>query len=428
MHWSIMTVESVNKSGEKQVIYDAIIVGGGPAGLMAANTLQSKQINYLLLEKNERVGKKLLITGGKRCNVTNNLSVDAFIQSLNLKHRNFLYTLLESFSSQDILEFFKAKGLNLVLEEGFKYFPETQMSSSVLEALMKDLKTKQIKVNHSVKRITEANGVFTIHTQHENFLTRNVIIATGSNSYPTTGSSGDGLHFAEYLGINYDPFTPAETHVYSSEINAHYDILQGVTIRDTILSIQGVKKTFHGDVLFTHFGLSGPAVLHASEDIYKALLNQKIDISFSLVNQSEGEVKSILTHSSNQSNMIKKVLETITTPRLAMVCLNKVSVDNKNIAELSHHQLDEIIRFLCHFTISIDRVEDKEHAFVNAGGIHSKELIPHSMESKKIKGLYFIGETVDLHGPIGGFNITIALSTGYACASDIINTLKGEHI
>jgi len=409
------------------MIYDVIVVGGGPSGLMASNVFEQNKINYLLLEKNEKLAKKLLISGGKRCNVTNNLSIDRFIQSLNFKHKRFLYSALTDFGPTQIIEYFKSQGLNLVLEENLKYFPETQKSLSVLEALVKDINSNRIKYNHSVKRIDQEDELFTIHAGNDIFQTRNVVIATGSNSYPTTGSSGDGLNFAHFLGVDYIPFTPAETHIFSKEVVEKHKDLQGVSIINTKLKINGTKLSYPGGLLFTHFGLTGPSVLHASEDIYQHLLDGKVFVSFSLIDQSrEGFIK-LLEQAKTTKTPILKLLESITTKKLASKVLTLVGIENKNVNEISKKELNSITEYLTNFTVEIDKVQSRDLAFVNAGGINTNQLDPKTMEVKHKKGLYFIGETVDLHGPIGGFNITIALSTGHLCAKAISLQIKNKN-
>jgi len=409
------------------MIYDVIVIGGGPSGLMACNVFEQNKVNYLFLEKNEKLAKKLLISGGKRCNVTNNLSVDRFIQSLNFKHKKFLYSALSDFGPTQIIEFFKSCDLNLVLEEDLKYFPETQKSLSVLEALEKNINKNRIKFHHSVKRIDQDNQLFTLHTAEDTYQTRNVVIATGSNSYPTTGSSGDGLNFAHYLGVDYKPFTPAETHIFSNEVVEKHKDLQGVSILNTNLKINGTKLSYPGGLLFTHFGLTGPSVLHASEDIYQQLLLGKVTVSFSLIEISREALINLLEKSKASKMFILKFLESVTTKKLASKIINLVQIENKNIGEISKKDINLMIEYLTNFTVEIDKVQSRDLAFVNAGGINTSQLDPKTMGVKHIDGLYFIGETVDLHGPIGGFNITIALSTGHLCAKAISNEIENKN-
>lgn len=408
------------------MIYDAIIIGGGPAGLMAANVLSEHKVRFLLLEKNDQLGRKLLITGGKRCNVTNRYSVDQFISNLNFKHKKFLYPTLKSFGPEDVIMFFKKRNLNLKLEENLKYFPETNKSSSVLEALVLGIDQSCIKLRSNVKNIRIEDGLFSIKTAEEHYLTKRVVIATGSNAYPYTGSSGDGLYFAEKLGISVIPFTPAETHVYSAYIPSVFKDLQGVSISNSEIKIPGTKVIHHGGLLFTHFGLSGPAILHAAEDIDEAIGKGISDITISLTDLSRDELIKSMESAKQQNELIIKFLESITHKSIARKVLELTTIPNKNMKEISVKQYQTLVDVLLTMKIPIDRVEAKERAFVNKGGISTTELDPKTMQIKKIKGLYAIGETVDVHGPIGGFNITIAMSAGYAAAHDIIHQIEQE--
>jgi predicted Rossmann fold flavoprotein len=402
------------------MIYNTIIIGGGPGGLMAANVLEKNKINYILLEKNEKCGKKLLLTGGRRCNVTNHLSVDAFIDTLTLRHKKFLYHALTTFGSKEVIDFFNLHGLELVLENGFKYFPKTEKSLSVLEALTKDIKDEHIIYQQAVKEIHKENGKFKVVTKSEVYYAKHVVVATGSNSFPSTGSSGDGLVFARHLGVNSKDFTPAETHVYSSEVKKDYLDLQGVSLLQRKVIVKNMKIAYQGDLLFTHFGLSGPVIMHLSEFIYEDILNHgKSILEFSLVDISDEEMVDELL--SDTRIYIHKKLELFTTKRIVDLVLSKLNIPIKKIAEIKKTDILNIVRMLTHFQITIDKVEDKEKSYVNKGGIDVNQLDPKSMEVKKIKNLYFIGETTDLHGPIGGYNITIALSTGYLSASHIIS-------
>ncbi|MCD4827603.1 MAG: aminoacetone oxidase family FAD-binding enzyme [Acholeplasmataceae bacterium] len=402
------------------MIYDAIIIGAGPAGLMAANQLEQANLNYLLLEKNEKCGKKLLLTGGRRCNVTNHLSVRDFIDTLTFKHKRFLYHALETFGSNQVLSFFNAHDLELVLENNFKYFPKTEKSLSVLEALTKDLSEAHIKYHQSVKEIHKKGSLYRVVTKDEEYFARNVIVSTGSNSFPSTGSSGDGLIFAKYLGINYFEFSPAETHIYSNQIKTEFIALQGVSLSARNVKIKQLKKTYQGDLLFTHFGLSGPVIMHLAEFIDQDIKQSKQSIlEFSFIDLSyEKLMEQFIIQNDKQ---LHKVLEMYTTKRIVEVLLNHLDIESKKIIEIKKKDLNRVCQIFTAFEVVIDRVEDKEKSYVNKGGIDTKELNPKSMEVKSHKGLYFIGEVTDLHGPIGGYNITIALSTGYLSAQDIIS-------
>ena len=401
------------------MIYQAIIIGGGPAGLMAANILERHKISYVLLEKNEKCGKKLLLTGGRRCNVTNHLSIRDFIDTLTFKHKRFLYSALTKFSGQDMINFFDVHGLKLILENNFKYFPETEKSLSVLEALMKDINPNHIKYQQAVKELHRENEQFKVVTKTDTFFAKHVVVATGSNSFPSTGSSGDGLVFAKHLNINYKPFTPAETHIYSNQIKTSYKALQGVSLSQRVVTLKQQKISYQGDLLFTHFGLSGPVIMHLSEYIYDDISENGVSIiSFSFVDKTKDEILSEILSDGNQ--YLHKKLEAFTTKKIIDIIFESLNMEKKKIAETKKQDLNRLLDMLTQFEVIVDKVEDKEKAYVNKGGIDTKALDPKSMEVKDIKHLYFIGEVTDLHGPIGGYNITIALSTGHLAASHIV--------
>lgn len=406
------------------MIYDVIVIGGGPSGLMTCGVLTNKGVNYLLLEKNSSLGKKILITGGTRCNVTNNLNVDDFISSLTMKHKRFLYGSLNEFGPVDILKYFKDNGLNLVLENGFKYFPETNKSSSVLNILKNNIDLNKVVYNSHVKHIKKIEEGFSILTKDGlAYKALRVVVATGSSSYPSTGSNGDGLSLAKQLGVEYKQFTPAETHIYSKYVSDNLADLQGISLSNTSIRIIGTKIINSGGLIFTHFGVSGPSVLHSSEYIYNELLKGKVSISFNITEKNMNEVISLIEQDKKDNKMILKTLEKLTTKRLSKKILDLLDISNKNINEISKKDINRIIECLINFTIPIDKVQSKEKSFVNAGGIITNSINPKTMEIKKIPRLYFIGETVDVHGPIGGFNITIALSMGYKCGNSIIKSI-----
>ena len=402
------------------MIYNTIIIGGGTSGLMCAYQLAQAKVDFLLIEKNESLGKKLLITGGKRCNVTNNLDVDTFIQNLTLPHKRFLYSLLENFGPSDILNFFAENNCPLVLEDNLKYFPKSNRSQDVLNVFLNKIPMNHVKLNTAITKIYKDGDIFIVECLNDKFKSRNVVLATGSKSYPHTGSSGDGLKFAKDLGIDYTDFTPAETHIYSNQVVKELSLLQGYSLKNVVVRIKGRNKKAQGDVLFTHFGLSGPAIMHLSEDIYDCLQNQKVILQIPLGSHSREEIDDLFNISRTENMTILETLEQCTTKRIANLLLEIGQIQNKNINEISKTTIQKLKDALLGYEITVDRVQDVTKAFVNKGGISTRELSPKSMETKRIANLYCIGETVDLHGPIGGYNITIALSTAVAAAKNII--------
>ncbi len=405
------------------MMYDVVIIGGGPSGLMAANVLENNHINYILLEKNDQLAKKLLLTGGKRCNVTNNLSIHDFIESLNMKHRRFLYHALQRFGPEDIIQFFKERGLGLLLEQDLKYFPETQKSQSVLDALLRDIKKEHLHYNEAVRKLNDDGTHFTVSTDQGIYQAKHVIVATGSKAYPTTGSNGDGIKFAEALGLKTIPFTPAETHVYSEHVKKELLDLQGTTLSHAVLYIQGRKQAYPGGVLFTHFGLSGPSVLHASEVIAEEIVHGPVTVHFNITDFPQNRVIERFEDAVQKNLPILSFLEDMMTKRLAKKILDLLGFVNKKINEYSKKDHQRLLDIILKFQVKIDRVEVIEKAFVNAGGLSVEELDPQSMMVKSMSGLYFVGETTDLQGPIGGFNLTIAFSTGHLAGQSIVKRI-----
>lgn len=399
------------------MIYQAVIIGGGPSGLMAAIELEKQNTKYILLEKNEVVAKKLFLSGGQRCNVTNNLDIDEFIENLTLRNKKFLYPSMYTMSTYQVIEFFKENNLELTLENNFKYFPKTGKSQSIIDVLLGNINNTNIITSCTVNKVIKNDQLFTIETSKGVFKTNNVIISTGSKSFPVTGSTGFGLKVAKKFNLKYEEFTPAETHVYSNQVKNYLTDLMGTSIEDITVRVKNSKTKYKGDLLFTHFGLSGPVIYHLSEFIYEELQKKPVTLEFALTKTSEQELEHLL----NESNSyLLKILEKVVTKRLARKILDILSIDNKRVVEISKKEISLIKDTLLRFNVKVTRVEDKEKAYVNKGGVSLTEINPNTLESKKIEGLYFTGETLNIHGPIGGYNITIAFATGKLAALAII--------
>jgi len=399
---------------------EVIIIGAGPSGLMAANVLEKRGLEYLIFDKNKAAGRKLLITGGTRCNVTNIFNPKEFIDHLKIKHKRFLFSSLNSFGTQQVIEYFQDKGVPLKLEKEYQYFPKSSKSSDILDALLEDVDYKKILLNTPVKDITYEDNHYIVETINKDYKAKNVIISTGSKSYPKTGSSGDGILFGKNLGHKFIPFYPAETYVYSDFVKTNKNDLQGLSLLNSEVQIEGNKKIYSGGLLFTHFGLSGPLIQNISELIYFDKLSKDTNLLIKLTDKNQSQISELFNVKDNQKIRVIRVLEKLTIKRLAKFILKHMKIDEaKLVANTSKKELQLIIDTLLHFKIPITKVESISNAFVNGGGILTNEINPSTMESKIKEGLYFTGEVLDLHGPIGGFNITIALSTGYTAASSI---------
>ncbi|MCF7926731.1 MAG: aminoacetone oxidase family FAD-binding enzyme [Candidatus Izimaplasma sp.] len=392
-------------------MYDAIIIGSGPAGLMAANQLEKSNKNYLLLEKNSVLSEKLLLSGNKQCNVTNNKTTEEFISDLTLPHKYFLYATLYKFGPNDVIKFFQEKNVELVLENQFKYFPKTKSSTSIKNALLQDLTKQKILRTNEVKSLFKEGETFTVNTKNTQYNTKNVIIATGSKSYPLTGSTGFGLAVAKRFDIDTKAFYAAETSIKSEFVKRELSTLQGTTIKQATVKLIDTAHSVIDDLLFTHFGLSGPAIFKISEFL-TTTPNPTLQISFT--NHSKDVVVSMLKDPKNNNKTINQFLNSLTTKKISSLVQTQLSLENKRLTEYAHKQLEKIANYLTEFIISDPKLFPKEQAYVNGGGILTTALNPETFETKKIKGLFFIGETVDIHGPLGGYNITLALSTGYS--------------
>lgn len=396
--------------------YDVIIIGGGAAGLMCQHQLADKNLQVLLLDKNSQLGKKLLLTGNGRCNVTNRYSPQEFIERISGEQKKFFYKAIHAFSTKDIVSFFETRGVPLKLENDFQYFPVSNKAKDIVDVLRKTSDEINVHYEEIVQDIKPNQSMFQVVTNKQSYLSKRVVIASGSNSFPKTGSTGDGLVFANNLKIETVPFYPAETKVYAKSLEKLS--LQGLQITNATVSLLQSKHVQKGDLLFTHNGLSGPVIYHLSEEIYHALLrDSKTVLSIDLINVSKQVFFSLLNDS--PAKTIESIVAKLTSKRLATNLFSTYELPRKPIQDLKQESFNRVYEFLTNFHVEIDKVEDKTLAYVNGGGVKTKELRPSTMESKKYPGLYFIGETIDLHGPIGGYNITIAFSTAYLAAQHI---------
>lgn len=406
--------------------YDVVIIGGGPSGLMAAIAAGEQGANVLLLDKGNKLGRKLAISGGGRCNVTNRLPIDEIVKHIPGNGR-FLYSAFSEFSNEDIILFFEELGIQLKEEDHGRMFPVTDKAQSVVDALLNRLKKLHvmIRTNEPVETVDYKDGKTAgIHLKNGEYIqTKAVVIAVGGKSVPHTGSTGDGYAWAEKAGHTITELFPTEVPITSNEPFIQEKTLQGLSMRDVALSVLNPKgkiiKTHQMDMIFTHFGISGPAVLRCSQYVVKAMkkfkttaITMSID-SFPGQNQEAIFQQAAKLLKEEPKKAVKNVLKGFLPERYLLFLLEKNGIDQQiTYANLPIEKLRGFItdckqfQFNVHGTLSIDK------AFVTGGGVSVKEIHPKEMASKLMNGLYFCGEILDIHGYTGGYNITSALVTG----------------
>ncbi|MFC1600710.1 NAD(P)/FAD-dependent oxidoreductase [Patescibacteria group bacterium] len=414
--YQAQSIYNINMS----IVYDVIIVGAGPAGMMAAISAKRGGNDVLLLEKNSSPGVKLLLTGKGRCNLTTTREVPDIIEAFG-KNGKFLYGSLSRFSNEDVLEFFETRGIGLKVERGQRVFPKSDKSTDILRCLTKELGNKRVRVlyNILVKSIKKDHDIFEVVAKGDTYKTNNVIIATGGMSYPHTGSSGDGYKFAKELGHKIISPIPALTPLISNDKNI--PSISGLSLKNVEISFSTNENVFakeFGEMLFTHKGISGPIVLKCSRQVYEHLnlgeiVKCKIDLKPRL---SKKVLKERIVREIKEApkKEYKSLLEKLLPKSLVSYAANLTQIDiHKQGSTLTSRQMGSLINFLKDFQITIERVESIKRAIVTHGGVDIKEIDPKTMQSKIVEGLYFAGEIICLDGPTGGYNLTKAFSTGH---------------
>ncbi len=400
--------------------YDLIVVGGGPAGMFAAITAADMGCSVLLLERNDRLGKKLLITGKGRCNVTNDCSGQEVLQNIPRNGR-FLYSAMTALPPKSVMDFFEENGCPLKTERGNRVFPVTDKALSVLECLQTQLRKKRVTVKTArVKRVLTENGAVTgVETEKDNDRAPNVILATGGLSYPTTGSTGDGFQMAAALGHT---IVPAEGSLVPLEIaGQECAAMQGLSLRNVgvkLLSERGkVLYSDFGELLFTHFGVSGPTVLSASAHLKGEHCRLVIDLKPALEdNKLDDRILRDLGMYQNRS--MENALTDLLPRSMIPVVLRRLGIDSGMQANsLKKQQRRELAALLKGFSLEVIGKRPVAEAIVTSGGIKVSEVDPKTMESKLVNGLYFAGEILDCDAYTGGFNLQIAWATARAAAA-----------
>ncbi|MGX0142487.1 NAD(P)/FAD-dependent oxidoreductase [Staphylococcus hominis] len=411
-------------------MYQTIIIGGGPSGLMAAVAASENSSKVLLIEKKKGLGRKLKISGGGRCNVTNRLPYEEIIKNIP-GNGKFLYSPFSKFDNESIIEFFESRGIKLKEEDHGRMFPVSNKSQDIVDTLVNTIKNNNVEIKEEtvVNDISKNDQSFIVKTQDGEFESKTVIIATGGTSVPQTGSTGDGYRFAKNLDHTITELFPTEVPITSSESFIKNKTLKGLSLKNVELSVlkkSGKKRISHQmDMIFTHFGVSGPAALRCSQFVYKEQKNQKKqDIQLQLdvfpeisLQDLENKIKKIL--SEEPDKYIKNALRGLIEERYLLFMLEQANInENTTFHHLSNQQLTHLAEHFKQFIFTVNGTLSIERAFVTGGGVSLKEIWPKTMMSKIQPGLFLCGEVLDIHGYTGGYNITSALVTGHVAGSE----------
>ena len=408
------------------MMFDGIVIGGGPAGLFAAITAAKNGSRVLLLERNDRLGKKLLITGKGRCNVTNNCTAQEVLQNVPRNGR-FLYSAMDAFPPERIMAFFGENGCALKTERGNRVFPVSDKAASVLDCLKNQAKRQGVTVRTArVKRIiTDENGVCGVATEQETIPCRWAVLATGGVSYPTTGSTGDGYAMAKELG--HTIVEPEGSLVPLETVGDDCQQMQGLSLRNVGVKLLNAKgkvlyKDF-GELLFTHFGVSGPTVLSASCHLKGEGCRLVMDLKPAL---DEGKLNDRILRDLEmyQNRAMENALTDLLPRSMIPVVLRRLDIDPAMQANsLKKQQRRALVELLKGFPVEISGKRPVAEAIITSGGVKVAEIDPKTMESKKVPGLYFAGEIIDCDAYTGGFNLQIAWATAWAAG----NAVKNRH-
>lgn len=407
---------------------NVVIIGGGAAGMFAAVTAAGNGHQVTVLEKNEKLGKKLFITGKGRCNLTNACDMEELFQSV-CTNTKFLYSAFYGFTNLDAMKFFEDCGLKLKVERGNRVFPVTDHSSDVIGALQRRMKALGVRVRlhaEAAHILTEDGRVTGVRmTDDEKLRADAVIVATGGISYQSTGSTGDGYRFARELGHQVTELSPGLVPMNVREMTARE--LQGLSLKNVQVAFYDGKKCLYeqfGEMMFTHFGVTGPVILTASSRIQKQLrkrgeLRLSIDLKPALsMEQLDHRLLRELEEAKNKQfkNSIGGLFPAKLVP--VMVALSGI-LPEKKCNEISREERLRFLHLIKNFELTVTGLRDYNEAIITKGGVQVKEVNPSTMESRLVSGLYFAGEVLDLDAVTGGFNLQIAWSTAYAAGSSI---------
>ena len=404
-------------------MHKVIVIGGGPAGMMAAYISSSNGNAVTLIEKNEKLGKKLYITGKGRCNLTNRISEQNFLNNV-VTNGKFLYGAINSFSPNDTVSFFEERGLKLKTERGNRVFPLSDKSSDVIKTLSRALENENVTIllNTTVKNLIIENGkTVGVETEKEKLYSDSVIICTGGLSYSQTGSTGDGYNFSKNCGHTVVSLKPSLVGIelYGNDFKE----MQGLSLKNVSVRFYRKDKILYedfGEMLFTHYGVSGPIILSASCILNKYELsdtNISIDLKPALNEKMLND--RLLREFSSANKNISTVMRTLVPSTMIEKMLDRINVrTDKRCNEITKRERESLVKILKNLEFTVKALRPIEEAIVTSGGVSVKEINPKTMESKIIRGLYFAGEIIDVDAFTGGFNIQIAFSTGFVAGKN----------
>lgn len=400
----------------KPILADAVIIGGGAAGSFCAITAARRGLSVIVLEPNEKIGRKLRITGKGRCNVTNNSDIRTVMNHIP-DHSRFLYGALTRFSPEDTMQFYEDLGIPLKTERGNRVFPVSDKANDIADALQNELRRLGVTIIHekAVDLITEDGRICAVDTSNQRIRTDRCVIATGGKSYPKTGSEGSGYRLASKLGHSIVSPLPSLVPLVSDDRCCAE--LQGLSLRNIELSAYEDDKSIYrerGEMLFSHFGITGPLVLSASAHMrhfgtaeYKVILDLK-----PALDEKTLDLRILRDFSKYQNKAIRNALGDLLPKAMIPVILSRIAVPGgKPVHEITKEERKKLVHELKNFTITINGTRPIEEAVVTAGGVSTDEINPRTMESKLVSGLYFAGEIMDLDAYTGGYNLQIAWST-----------------
>ena len=415
-----------------------LIIGGGAAGMMAAVFAAKNGNKVEIFEKNEKLGKKLFITGKGRCNITNAAELEDFFPAVT-SNPKFLYSAFYSFTNEQVISFFEELGVRTKVERGGRVFPVSDHSSDVIQALKKEMERLEVKINLNAevkelrieKRPSGETVTGILLASGKKISGDAVIVATGGISYPSTGSTGDGYRFARKCGHKVSELSPS---LVPMEVKEWYaGELMGLSLRNIEIRITDGKKKLYqefGEMLFTHYGVTGPVILSASSIVGKKLKDKELTLHIDLkpaLTEEQLDKRVLREFEANHNRQFKNAVDSLFPSKLRPVIVELSGIsEEKKVHEITKEERLRFVRLIKDFTMTLTGLRGYNEAIITKGGVSVKEIDPGTMESKLVKGLYFAGEVLDLDAVTGGYNLQIAWSTGYLAGINAGVEVQGQ--